>query len=162
METNMSRTAIMHITDTLAAGGTERVAMNVANNLPRDRYEVHLCTTRQDGPLAGLVAEDVGRLRLDRSRTLDRNAIQKLVAYIRQHNISLLHAHSTSLYTAIIASLFPPHPAVIWHDHYGKCAMGERPACPSRLPISRARGVIADNEPLADWARNRLKVPPSR
>src|SRR5215218_7414144 len=63
---SMSRTGIMQITDTLAAGGTERVAVNVANNLPRARYEVHLCTTRQDGPLARLVSEDVGRLTLSR------------------------------------------------------------------------------------------------
>ncbi len=157
-----SRIGVMHITDTLAAGGTERVAVNVVNNLPRDRFQVHLCTTRQDGPLAGSVAEDVGRLCLNRSRTVDPKAIRRLVAYVRQHNISLLHAHSTSLYTAIAASLFPPHPAVIWHDHYGKCAMGERPAWRFRLPVNRTRGVIAVNEQLADWSRDRLRVPASR
>src|SRR5438876_10197966 len=77
-----SRIGVMHITDTLAAGGTERVAVNVVNNLPREQYRVHLCTTRQDGPLASLVAEDVGRLRLSKSRTIDRKAIQQLVAYV--------------------------------------------------------------------------------
>src|SRR2546421_178847 len=52
----MGRVGVMHLTDTLEAGGTERVAVNLVNLLPRDRYRPYLCTTRHDGPMARRVS----------------------------------------------------------------------------------------------------------
>src|SRR5688572_888919 len=51
---------VMHVIDTQEGGGAERVAVNLANLLPRCRYETHFCTTRSEGVLAGLIADDVG------------------------------------------------------------------------------------------------------
>src|ERR1044072_4703083 len=87
----MSQIGIMQVTDTLAAGGTERVAINIANPLPRDRYRVHLCTTRSDGPLASQLAGDVGRICLYRKRTLDLSALRRMADYIRANDIAVLH-----------------------------------------------------------------------
>src|SRR5712692_7686712 len=57
------RIRVLQMVDTLDSGGMERVAVNVANSLRRDRFESALCTTRRDGALAGIVAPDVKRLR---------------------------------------------------------------------------------------------------
>ena len=67
----MKRIGVMQVIDTLAMGGAERVAVNLANGLPAARYASHLCTTRQDGPLAASLERHVGRLRLGRTRRLD-------------------------------------------------------------------------------------------
>ncbi len=152
----------MHLTDTLDVGGRERVAVDLVNMLPRERYQTHLCTTRRDGPLADLVAEDVGRLRLTRKGRFDVRAIGQLIAYIRKHQVHILHAHETSLFLAAVASLFPPHPAVVWHDHFGGHELAERPAWLYGLAAKRVSGVIAVNQPLADWSRDRLHVPADR
>ena len=61
----MNRIAVMQVCDTLAAGGQERVALNIANLLPGDRYRSHLCTTRADGPLADAVAPGARVLLID-------------------------------------------------------------------------------------------------
>ncbi|MFN2513877.1 MAG: glycosyltransferase [Pyrinomonadaceae bacterium] len=152
----------MHLTDTLDAGGRERVAVDLVNVLQRERYQTHLCTTRREGPLADLVAEDVGRLRLTRKGRFDPRAIQQLIAYIRKHQVHILHAHETTLFLAAVASLFPPHPAVIWHDHFGGQEMGERPAPLYRQAAKRVSGVIVVNQSLADWSLHRLHVPADR
>lgn len=158
----MSRINVMHVTDTLDAGGAERVAVNLVNSLPREQYLMHLCTTRRDGPLADLVREDVGRLRLAREQRFDVGALRRLTAHIRRHQIRILHAHESSLFIAAVASLLPPHPVVIWHDHYGRYEMEERPVWLYRLATRGIGGVITVNQPLADWSRRRLHVPVDR
>ncbi|MGC8731607.1 MAG: glycosyltransferase [Halothiobacillaceae bacterium] len=148
----------MHLVDTLDVGGAERVAVNLVNALPRDRYSLHLCTTRREGPLAELVASDVGRVSLKRRRTVELRALWRLARYVREHDIQLIHAHSTTLLVAVVVSPFGPTPAVIWHVHYGRYATEERPVLPYWLLTRRVAGVIAVNQPLAAWSRDVLKV----
>ena len=157
-----ARIGVMHLTDTLDAGGAERVAVNIVNHLPRERYRAHLCTTRRGGILDELIAPDVGRLRLTRRRRFDTAAVRRLTAYIRKHQIKILHAHGPSLFTGEIAALFPPRPAVIWHHHYGRCALEDHPAGLYRLAALRMNGVITVNQPLAEWSRRRLHLPDER
>jgi glycosyltransferase involved in cell wall biosynthesis len=159
---SLQRTAVMHMVDTLDAGGAERVAVNLVNALDRIRYTAHLCTTRREGPLGAEVAPHVHHLRLARHARWDLAAFARLVAYNRAHNIRLIHAHNTSIFIAAAASFFPPYPAIIWHDHFGRYAVEERPAFLYRLAVRRARMVIAVNEPLAEWSRHRLRMPASR
>ena len=145
MPSFINRINVMHLTDTLDAGGRERVAVDLVNVLPRERYRTHLCTTRRDGPLADLVAKDVGRLRLTRTGRFDAGAIRQLIAYIGKHQVRILHAHDTSLFLAVVASLCPPHPVVVWHYHFGQ-ELGERPARLYGLAARRASGVITVNQ----------------
>jgi glycosyltransferase involved in cell wall biosynthesis len=158
----MTRIGVMHVTDALEAGGLERVAVNIVNLLPRDRYRVHLCTTRRDGPLSAMVSSDVFRLRLQRRHRLDLAALRQLRDYLRVHDIQILHAHGTSLFIAAAVSLQAPRCRVIWHDHFGRSAVAERPAWLYGLALRRASGVVAVNQPLADWSRGRVGVPAER
>ncbi len=158
----MRRINLMHLTDTLDAGGLERVAVNLANLMPRDQCSTHLCTTRRDGMLDSLVAQDVGRLRLGRRRRFDVGSVRRLQAYIRENQIELLHAHGTSLFIARAVSLLPPYPAVVWHDHYGRYKFDDRPTWLYRLVARGIGGVIAVNEQLAEWSRSRLRIPERR
>jgi glycosyltransferase involved in cell wall biosynthesis len=158
----MKTISVMQIVDTLAAGGLERVAVNLANHLPAERFRSHLCVSRHGGPLDRLVSEHVGRVNLERRWRLDHVAVRYLVEYIRQQEIQILHAHGTSLALAVAASLFRPHPRVVWHDHFGRYATEERPVWLYRLLARRLDAVIAVNEPLADWSCQRLGVPQDR
>src|SRR5216683_3342228 len=122
----MSSIAVMHIVDALRVGGVERVAVNLANLLPRAGCRTYLCTTREEGPFAALVSPAVGRLSLARRGPLDFAALRRLVVFIRDERIQILHAHGSALFFARLAALFPPFPAVIWHDHYGRYAFNDR------------------------------------
>ena len=155
----MTRVHVMHLVDSLHAGGTERVAVNLVNSLPRERYQTHLCTTRLEGPLASLVHFDVGRICLHRKRTWDFSALQRLVAYIREHDIKILHAHASSVFMANLASRFSPYPKIVWHDHYGINSNQERSAWVYRLLMTRVQCVMAVSQKLVDWSRQRLRMP---
>lgn len=153
-----STIGVMHVTDTLDGGGAERMAVNLVNHLPRERYRVYLCSTRRDGVLNDAVAEDVGRLRLERRGRFDLKAVRRLARFNAEHRVQLLHAHNTSLFIALAASFFPPFPAVIWHSHTGRFAQEDRAARLYRLAARRVSGVITVNRALAEWTRRRLGV----
>lgn len=152
----------MQLTDTLIASGYERVAVNLANDLPSDRYRSHLCTTRADGPLAEFVASHVGKLRLQRARRFDVGALRRLVSYIRQNQIEVLHAHGTTVFISLLASCFPPHPAVIWHNHAGRLTAVEHPKLRWRLAARRVHGTIVASRLLLDWSVRKLGMSSDR
>ena len=152
----MSRIALLHITDTLESGGAERVALNLANQMASgrwaDRYDVGLCATRREGPLANLIRPDVRRLKLRRAHVADVAALRRLVNYNQAHRIDILHAHSTSVFIAAAAAAFPPFPSIVWHDHFGASDVRERPVWMYRAVMRRVAGVIAVNHRLQRWA----------
>jgi glycosyltransferase involved in cell wall biosynthesis len=156
------RRRILHLVDTLDAGGTERVAVLLANRLPRDAFEPFLGTTRRDGPLAATVAPDVARLRLERRFRLDPRGPLRLARALRRERIDLVHAHSTTLFVAVLARPLGRwrrgRPALLWHDHYGEGHRRERPTWLYGAPVRGADGVVAAEAGLAAWARGRLGV----
>ena len=152
----MSQLAVMHLVDTLNVGGTERVAVNIVNELARQGHRAYLCTTRADGPLAALISPEVGRVSLNRSRTIQISAIRRLSRFIRDNNIGILHAHGSSLLTANFAARLPPFPKILWHDHFGTNEQQERPVWLYRRLVKRAGGIVAVSRPLAEWSQRRL------
>jgi len=158
----MSLIGVMQVVDTLDVGGAERVAVSLANCLPRDRYHSHLCTTRREGPLSALIAQDVGRLALNRRRTLDLAALWRLARYIRKHGIQVLHAHGHASAIAVAAARLSLHPRVIAHFHFGRLASENRRPMALRLAARLIDGAIVVNEQLEAWARERLGISPER
>ncbi|MFG0262383.1 MAG: glycosyltransferase [Novipirellula sp. JB048] len=152
-----SQVHVMHLTDTLDLGGRERIAVELVNQMPRDRFRTSLCITRREGPLTDCVAADVGRLCLQRKHTLDLRAIRELVHYNRNHRVDVLHAHGSSILVARMAAMFSPHPAIVWHDHYGTNERKERPRWLFRLLLRHVGGVVTVSQPLADWSQHRLR-----
>lgn len=151
--------SVMQVCDSLDAGGMERVAVNVANGLPRQRFTSHLCTTRLDGPLVSAVASHVQRLHLQRRSTFDVSALKRFCSYVRRHNIQILHAHGPSLFFTTAASLLVPRVKIIWHDHFGAFDTERRTPWLYRIPATRLATVISVSQTLADWAETDLHLP---
>jgi glycosyltransferase involved in cell wall biosynthesis len=117
----------MHVVESLDAGGAERMAVNLANLTPRERYRIHVCTTKGGGPLESVLAADVGRLCLECRGGFDNlRAMRSLRRYIRRHDIHILHAHGWSLFAARIAAYGLRSPKLVWHDHFGRHDLKER------------------------------------
>jgi len=152
------RIAVMHVIDTLAAAGAERVAVNIVNHLPRDKYAPYLCTTRADGPLDELVVSDVVRLRLQRTSRFDLDAVTRLRRFIRSNDIRILHAHSASLFIAQVATI-GMDTKIVWHAHYGRYALDDQRAYHYRLGTRGIGGVFTVSQEMAEWCSRRLRVP---
>jgi glycosyltransferase involved in cell wall biosynthesis len=155
------RVGAIHIIDTLAAAGAERVAVNIVNHLPRDKYVPYLCTTRSDGPFDALVASDVIRLRLQRKSRFDRAAVIRLRNFLRENNIRILHAHSSALFISRLAAL-GLDVKIVWHAHYGRYALEDQRAYRYRIATAGVEGAITVNKEMAEWCSRRLGMPSKR
>lgn len=153
---------VMHVIDSLVLSGAEMVAVTLANSLPTDQYHVHLCASRAEGPLRERIEPHVQFLSLKRRHRFDVAALQHFIHYLQQHDIQIIHAHSSSLFISLVSALRPPHARIIWHDHFGRYMTEQRPAWLYRLALSRTGGVISVNQPLAAWAREAAHVPSDR
>jgi glycosyltransferase involved in cell wall biosynthesis len=152
---------VMQITDSLDVGGAERVAVNYANLLPRDRFASVLCTTRKEGPLASLVSPHVARVALGRRSRFDLPPLRMLREFIAANDIQIIHAHSSALFVALAASLLRSRVAIVWHIHHPHHVNEDSPWV-YRLATRRVAAVVAVSQPVADWAERRVWVSPDR
>ncbi len=157
-----ARVSVLHVIDTLDAGGAERVAVNFVNQLPRDRFEPFLCSTRRGGLLAGEVLDDVGRLELGRTRRIhDLAALHRLARFLREQSIDIVHAHGTSLFIAAAACQLVPRTRLVWHDHLGATTdTRQRKRLLYRLAAARTDHIITVSKLLETWAEAELGLPP--
>lgn len=157
-----SKLRVVQVVDSLAMGGAERLAVNLANTLADNGYESHLCSTRAEGPLAALIKPGVGRLRLNRSRSLDPLAFVAFAKYITRHRVEIVHAHGSAVFLSLIGTCLSATPRIVWHLHQGKLAQGSSSPLLMRLASRHVKSIIAVSRPLADWAIEQLHVPPQR
>jgi glycosyltransferase involved in cell wall biosynthesis len=153
--------AVMQVTDSLDVGGAERVAVNVANLLPRDRFSSVLCTTRKEGPLSTLVGPHVARIALGRRGRYDLPPLRRLEAFVTANGIQIIHAHSSALFVSLAASVRHPRVAVIWHVHHPHHVTEKSPWI-YRIATRRVAAVVAVSQEVADWVERSVWVSPDR
>ena len=109
---------VLQLIDSLDIGGAERMSVNIANALASVGVKNFICATRKGGDLENMLDKDIELLILDKRSTLDIKAILKLVKYIKENDIDIIHAHSSSFFTAVLCKPFTKV-KIVWHDHNG-------------------------------------------
>ena len=149
---------VLHIIDSLAPGGAERIAVNFSNALAEKGIETHLCVQRNDGPLKEFINPNVSVFYLNKTLTLGINAIYRLRKYIKNNKINIVHAHSSSFFIATLAVLFTSK-KLIWHDHYGNSEnLNARKHSVLSFFSKRFNFVFSVNNSLKNWAIKTLHV----
>lgn len=134
------------------------MAVNIANALLPHVEGSHLCCTRQEGMLKEQLKSGVGYLFLNKKSSFDIKALNKLRTYIKTHNITIVHAHSTSFFLAGMLKLSILKIKLIWHDHYGESEyLDKREFKILRKFSILFSGVISVNNELKNWAQENLK-----
>ena len=148
---------IVQIIDSLEPGGAERMAMQYANALAARIEFSGLVVTRNEGALDSQIDAKVSYLYLNKKKTVDFKALSTLRNYVIQHNVTVVHAHSTSFFLAFLLKLSMPSLKLIWHDHYGNSDfLSKRPFGMLRIVAPFFNGIIAVNQQLKSWAETRL------
>lgn len=148
---------VLQLVDSLDVGGTERVAVNIANALSTKIETSFLCATRREGILKQSLNAGVGYLFLNKKSTFDISAVKTLKHYIEQNNINILHAHSSSFFLAVLVKLRYSKVKIIWHDHYGNSAfLNNRKLKVLKLASYFFEHVLCVNQTLKDWAISNL------
>uniref|UniRef100_UPI00404B53CA glycosyltransferase n=1 Tax=Flavobacterium sp. TaxID=239 RepID=UPI00404B53CA len=149
---------IIQLIDSLEAGGAERMAVNYANTLADVISFSALVTTRKEGALKQQLSSKVSYLFLNKKGKIGLKAVWKLRAFIKQNKVDLIHAHSTSFFTAILVKLICPKVKIVWHDHYGNSEfLDQRSTKVLLLTSVLFEGIISVNEQLKNWAVEHLK-----
>lgn len=154
---DISTFRIIQLIDSLEAGGAETMAVNLANALSAKVAFSGIVTTRAEGALKKNVDTTVNYLFLKKKSAIDFKAIYNLRTYCKINRISVLHAHSTSLFLAVLVKITMPKLKVIWHDHYGNSEfLNRRPHTFLRIAMQVTDGAIAVNGKLKDWITSTL------
>jgi len=150
---------IMQMIDSLSIGGAERVSVNYANAISKhkDCLSFH-CATREEGLLKTFISDKVETFFMGKKSSLDIKAHSKLIKYIKQNKISIIHAHSSSFFTAVFVKMFTGV-KIVWHDHYGHSeSVDKRPVSILKYASIFFSYVISVNTILKEWAEKTLYI----
>lgn len=95
------------------------MAVNLANGLGKLGNYSALVATRTDGSLLQSIKPNVDYLCLKRRKALDVKALFKLKKFVKDNNITHIHAHASSYFFGTLLKLIYPKVKLIWHDHLG-------------------------------------------
>ena len=133
------------------------MAVNIANGLSKNNIASYLITTRYDGSLIHDLNPVVVNKCLNRRGRWNPLPILGLIKFISSEKITLIHAHTTSVFIASLMGLVFPKIKLVWHDHYGELErIEQRPIQALKRIIHRFSGIISVNESLRAWAQNNL------
>ncbi|WP_298328144.1 glycosyltransferase [uncultured Dokdonia sp.] len=150
---------ILQLIDTLDAGGAERMAVNIANAVNEEGITSYLCATRRAGPLENELSSRVNFLMLGKKGKLDLVAFRRFFKWLKKEQITIIHAHSTSLMLAVLAKINKRSIKIVWHDHYGMSdALEKRDSKLLKILARYIDVTIAVNEKLKTWSREVLGV----
>ncbi|MDO3695137.1 glycosyltransferase [Wenyingzhuangia sp. chi5] len=148
---------VIQIIDSLAVGGAEMMAVNIANGLPKYGITSHLCVTRAEGLLKEKISKEVGTVFLNKQGVIDVKALLMLKNYIKKHKIKIIHAHSSSFFIAVLVKFMMPKIKIVWHDHYGKAEeIKQRKSLALKFGSLFFTNIISVNEILVHWAKKEL------
>jgi glycosyltransferase involved in cell wall biosynthesis len=90
---------IVEIVDTLAIGGLERMAVDLAIELRKRGHEVSLLCLRNSGPLEQVLKEAcVPTLALEKPEGIHLKTFSTLVRYLRQVGAEVVHTHNVAVH----------------------------------------------------------------
>jgi glycosyltransferase involved in cell wall biosynthesis len=115
------RLRVLTLLDTVRPGGAERLAVTVATQLDRDRFDPVVCTSRRDtwSPLHDVLdSAGVPLVTLDRAHRAALWSWRALAAILRRRRIDVLHSHmfGSNAWGTMFGRLVGV-PVVVAHEH---------------------------------------------
>ncbi len=154
---------IMHVIDSLAIGGAERMLVDIANSTAASGHRVSVCVTRSEDALAQSLRPEVDCWELDRRARLDLGAMRRFAHLVSDQAIEVLHAHgrSTLSFLAALRTLGYIRLPVVLHDHAGLERDGSVPAWLRAWGSRYIAQYVGVYEKQGVWAL-RAGIPPGR
>jgi len=115
----MSKKVFFQLVDTLAMGGTERMSINIGSVMDEEGWESHLIVSRKGGGLEAHISDGIQVHYLEKKSFYDVKAFWKLFQLVIKYHPTVFHAHSTSIYWAVLLKLLGRNFLMVWHDHFG-------------------------------------------
>ena len=111
----------MHVIDSLAIGGKERILVDMVNACDPAKFSMSVCVTRSDASLCDEIQPNIPVKVLHRQHKWSRSGFIELQKFAQQQNIDLYHAHGRSTLSFLLAArqLRIIREPILFHDHFG-------------------------------------------
>jgi len=154
---------VVHIIDSLSAGGSESMAVNIVNGLINKKVNVDLIVTRKSGKLESRINNNVNVYKLNKQSSIDLFSFIKLVKLLNKNKYNIIHAHSSSILWIILSKYFINSCIIIWHVHYGNSwTLSDFITKMYKFCASRCDLIFVVNDELNNWVCNKLKIHKNR
>lgn len=147
---------VVQLIDSLEAGGAERMAVTIANNLATKVEFSGLIVTRKEGDLKKSISKGVVYSYLNKKKAIDIDALLKCKRFLRENKVSHIHAHSSSYFFGVLMKLIFPSVSLFWHDHHGNRIHSKRANFFIKASSLFFNGILAVNLELEQWAKANL------
>lgn len=155
MQKNYHKPSVMHVIDSLAVGGAERMLVDIANAIDEREFTISVCITRSGQALAHELHPSIPLRILNRKSRFDLNGFKGIRQFSREQNVDLYHAHSRSTFSFLLAArkLGFINKPIILHDHFGDIEFNKSvPSWFKNIGIHHVRSYIGVCDKLANWA----------
>jgi len=150
---------VLQLIDSLEIGGAEKMAVQLANALSSRVAVSALCCTRKAGPLKTQIKNKVEYLELKKKHALDITALLRLKKFVKEHQITILHAHGSSFFIAWLFKIISPKIKLVWHDHNGERDLTNVSNSVLKIVSSSFNHVLCVNTKLELWSKKHLYCP---
>lgn len=155
---------IIHVIDSLAVGGAERMLVEIVNRTSADGHRVSVCVTRSAANLAYSLRPEVPLEVLGRSRRFDMHSILRFASFVAASQACVIHTHGRSSFSFVVfaKSLGLIRQPIALHDHFGRIEIDD--SVPNWFQLWGRHFVghyVGVYSKLADWAR-RAGIPERR
>ena len=148
---------VLQVIDSLEPGGSEKMAVQIANELSQKVELSALACTRKSGALENELSKKVVSFTTNKKGKFDLKAFFKLKAFIKSNQINIIHAHSTSFFWGTILKVLSKDVKLIWHDHYGnRINTTKRSNLSLYLFSFLFNQIITVNQGLKHWSMENL------
>ena len=148
---------VMHVIDSLAPGGAERMLVDIVNNIDRDNFSVSVCITRSNHALSKELHQDIPFMALDRKWRFDPKGFTRLKQFSNKQKVDIYHVHSRStlkflLTTRLLGFCRSP---IVFHDHFGSLHIDNSvPLWFKYQGVKQLAHYIGVCDGLGKWAAN--------
>jgi glycosyltransferase involved in cell wall biosynthesis len=153
--------SVLHVIDSLALGGAERVLVELVNHLARPYIRSLVCVTRDsDMTLAARLRADVPVYQLKRRRTWDKRSLRQFAQIVQENQVQIIQAHGYSSSRFVLASrwLYRFKVPVIMHAH--SCYPPDKVT--SLMGYWGIDHFIGVSPQLLAWAHQLMRIHPER
>jgi glycosyltransferase involved in cell wall biosynthesis len=159
---------VMHVIDSLAIGGAERMLVEIVNQL-RPTFQPLVCVTRSNLTLAGKISAGIPVYELGRNSRFDLEGMKRFSKVVREKSVDIIHAHGRSsfAFAAFTLSIQRIRVPLVLHEHYGIDIDDEIPAWFRIWGKYRVSAFVGVYEKHTEWAaragipEDRIKVIPN-
>jgi glycosyltransferase involved in cell wall biosynthesis len=161
------RRRILYLIDrAVDSGGAERFAVGLATHLPRERFDVWMCSTRLTEPSVGAAFDAAGVRHIDlgREARLELHRFRGLAQLMRREHFEIVHSHSfgSNLWGTLFGRTYGV-PVIIAHEHNWSYSGEHARVWVDRNLIGRlATRFIAVSEAQRDLMVSVEKIPPEK